>query len=89
MAGEQDTRYAASNPEAAPPTAGPAPSELSPVESVEHERAVMVLLRQSSPLGKLIASLGLLSAIQGAAIVQWSGRPRLVSGVLPTKTPPP
>ena len=48
MAGEQDTRYAASNPEAAPPTAGPAPSELSPVESVEHERAVMVLLRQLS-----------------------------------------
>src|SRR2546427_3081128 len=48
MAGEQDTRYAASNPEAAPPTAGPAPSELSPVESVERERAVMVLLRQLS-----------------------------------------
>jgi len=46
---------------------------------------VMVLLRQSSPLGKLIASLGLLSAIQGAAIVKWTGRPRLVSGVLPTK----
>src|SRR2546422_3564066 len=48
MAGEQDTRYAASNAEAAPPTAGPAPSELSPVESVERERAVMVLLRQLS-----------------------------------------
>ena len=48
MAGEQDTRYAASNPEAAPPTAGPAPSEPSPVKSVERERAVMVLLRQLS-----------------------------------------
>src|SRR6266545_1822460 len=48
MAGEQDTRYAASNPEAAPPTAGPAPQDLSSVESVERERAVMVLLRQLS-----------------------------------------
>src|SRR4051794_31574257 len=46
---------------------------------------VMTVLRDSSPLGKLIATLGILSALQGAALVIWTGKPRLVSGPLPTK----
>ena len=45
---------------------------------------VMTVLRNVSPLGKLIATLGLLSAIQGAALYAWTGSPRLVSGPLPT-----
>ncbi|HEY2428828.1 MAG TPA: hypothetical protein VGI06_07860, partial [Acidimicrobiales bacterium] len=41
---------------------------------------VMTVLRGVSPLGKLIATLGLLSAIQGAALEKWTGQPRLVTG---------
>ena len=46
---------------------------------------VMTVLRGVSPLGKLIATLGLLSAIQGAALQKWTGQPRLVTGPLPTR----
>ena len=46
---------------------------------------VMSVLRNVSPLGKLIATLGLLSAIQGAALYEWTGKPRLVRGPLPTE----
>lgn len=48
MASEHDIQYAGSNPQAAPPAAAPASPELSPVEAVERDRAVMVLLRQLS-----------------------------------------
>ncbi len=46
---------------------------------------VMTVLRDSSPLAKLIATLGILSAVQGAALLVWTGQPRLVTGPLPTK----
>src|SRR5207248_7492039 len=44
----------------------------------------MTVLRNVSPLGKLIATLGLLSAYQGFALYEWTGKPRLVRGPLPT-----
>src|ERR1700737_501502 len=44
----------------------------------------MTVLRDVSPLGKVIATLGMLSSIQGAALYRWTGKPRLVRGPLPT-----